>query len=627
MNSNRLLQKISSKYIFQIIFHYIEDNIIPMKIIFYSKYFQKKLDLSIFDYQKIYFKNIGFNIKKYLSNFSTDSEIKYNDKELLIKKFNEDLLKYKINVNDINKYVMNYFQKVDVKDNIDYYKYIDVYSPFFDIISKSKIFEKYFIIPISIELIKNYELKNDYIRAFKRLNELKIKYSALMLIYKNGKDINYLNEFNINFSEIKKLDILQNIDGNNNDFLCKTLFSFKNISKNLTNLELKVYDEIESKSFEGLNEMLSLKTLKLENVKLKNNTFILKLNNLELLSLKFCENIELSPLICLNMIELFLVCSCIIESESKFMLKFNSLEILEDIESDYNIDYSSLKKLKKLTISIEDFLKLGELFLESISIYSDKGVTYEEEKKMIEKLLLIKTLKSISIDLRRIDDNEISQIIGVNTSVLKLRITWINWADDCILNNLQKKFPNVNTLILNLRFLDYRGETSLKIEENINSKINNFYLFGKGCKKIQFYCQPYENLITIGIDLNNKILDIKNVLPIFNNNCNRTFQSLELFSFKNYENYKLNIIKNVYNNLQYMPNLNEFIFQCANKEIEEELYKNFIRKLLELGIEHITFNIIKNYIIREKYSLEKLKEINSNINCEYIDNYNIAEFK
>ena len=463
MNSNRLLQKISSKYIFQIIFHYIEDNIIPMKIIFYSKYFQKKLDLSIFDYQKIYFKNIGFNIKKYLSNFSTDSEIKYNDKELLIKKFNEDLLKYKINVNDINKYVMNYFQNIYVKDNIDYYKYIDVYSPFFDIISKSKIFEKHFIIPISIELIKNYELKNDYIRAFKRLNELKIKYSALMLIYKNGKDINYLNEFNINFSEIKKLDILQNIDGNNNDFLCKTLFSFKNISKNLTNLELEVYDEIESKSFEGLNEILSLKSLKLENVKLKNNTFILKLNNLELLSLKFCENIELSPLICLNMIELFLVCSCIIESESKFMLKFTSLETLENVESYYNIDYSSLQKLKKLTISIEDFLKLGELFLESISIFSDKGVTYEEEKKMIEKLLLIKTLKSISIDLRRIDDNEISQIIGVNTSVLKLRITWINWADDCILNNLQKKFPNVNTLILNLRFLDYRGEMSLKI--------------------------------------------------------------------------------------------------------------------------------------------------------------------
>ena len=45
------------------------------------------------------------------------------------------------------------------------------------------------------------------------------------------------------------------------------------------------------------------------------------------------------------------------------MLKFTSLETLENVESYYNIDYSSLQKLKKLTISIEDFLKLGELFL------------------------------------------------------------------------------------------------------------------------------------------------------------------------------------------------------------------------------------------------------------------------
>ena len=624
MNSNNYLQKILSKYIFQVIFDYIKDDKIVLKLVCFSKSFQDKLDLSIFDYQKIYFQNIGFNINKYFSNFSKDSEFKNNNKEILRKKFVADLLKYKIDINDINNYALNYFLNVNEEETFGDYKYIDIYSPFFDIITKAKIFEKNFIIPISTELIENYKLKNDYIIAFKKLNELKIKYSALTIVYKKGKDIDYLKEFNINFSEIKNLDILQNIKGNNNDYFLKTLFSFKNINNNLKQLELKLYEYIESKSLEGLNSIETLKSLKLENLRLNDN-FILKLNNLELLSLKFCENISISPQVCLNMIELYLVYSY--ANKSEHLLKSSTLKILEDIESDYNIDYSNLNSLKTLTTSIENFIQLENLQLEDINIFSDKTVTYEEEIKMIGKLLSIKTLKSISINLRRIDNNQISEIIGVNSSVLKLKITWLNWNDDCILYNLQKKFPNITSLILNFRDLDYSEEISLKIEENANSKIKNFYLFGSGCKNIQFYCQSYENLSLIGIELNNKILNIEKILPIFSIECNKIFKSLIFFSFKNYINYKLNAITNLFNNIKNMPNLNEFIFQCVNEEIEEETYKNFIKILLELKLEHITFNIIKNDIIKENYSLEKLKEINHNINCEYIDNYSIAEFK
>ena len=371
MNSDNILQKISSKYIFQAIFDYIPDDKIKMKIVLYSKSIQDKLDLSIFDYQEIYFQNIGFNIYRYFSHFSKDAELKNNEEILLLKKFDDDLLKFKIDIDDVIKYSFNYFQNVDEKEIVDDYKYIDVYSPFFYIISKTKMLEK-FIIPISTELIANFKLKTLYITSFKKLNESNIKYPALIFIYKNGKDIDYLKEFNINFSQIKKLDILQNIEGNNtknNDYLCKTLFSFNNINNNLTNLEMQLYGHIESKSLEGLNNMASLKSLKLESLRL-NNTFILKLNNLELLSLIFCKNIALEPQVCLNMTELYLDYSYI--DEFKYMLKAPTREILKDIESDYNIDYSSLNKLKSLTIGIENFLKLGNLFLESISVISDK---------------------------------------------------------------------------------------------------------------------------------------------------------------------------------------------------------------------------------------------------------------
>ena len=629
MNCKSILQKILSKYIFQAIFDYIEDNTIKMKLVFYSKSIQDKLDLSIFDYQKVYFKNIGFNIYKYFSNFSKDSKSEYknNDKEILIKKFDEDLLKYKIDINDIKKYALNYFQNVDEEEVVDDYKYIEVYSPFFDIISKTKFLEKKFIIPISTELIDNYKLKNDYITTFKKLNDLNIKYSALIFFYKNGKDIDNLKELNINFSQIKMLDVLQNIKGNNdNDYLCKNLFSLNYIHSNLINLEIKLHGYIDSKSFEGLNSMSSLKSLKLEYLRI-NDIFILKLNDLELLSLKFCENIAILPQVCLNINELYLVYSCL--NESKYLLKSPSLQILEDIESDYFIDYSSLNKLKTLTISIENFIKLENLFLENINIFSDKEVTSKEEIKMIEKLLSIKTLKSIDIDLRRLDDCQIKEIVGENYSVLKLKITWLNWHDDCILYNLQKKFPNIKTLILDFSYLDYEDEVSLKIEENKNSKINDFYLLGSGCKNIKFYFQSYENLKIIGIDLTNKILNIKEILPIFSNECKRTFKSLIYFSFKNYIKYEINFIKNVYNNIQYMPYLNDFIFQCVNENIEEELYKNFIKKLLDLKLRHISFNIINNFINiinKENYSLENLKEISTNINCEYIDNYSIAKF-
>ena len=327
MNSNNILQKISSKYIFQAIFDYIPDDKIQMKIVFYSKSIQDKLDLSIFDYQEIYFKNIGFNLYRYFSHFSKDAEFKYNEEILLLKKFEDDLLKFKIDIDDVIKFSFNYFQNVDEKEIVGDYKYIDVYSPFFYIISKTNLLEK-FIIPISTELIANFKLKTHYITAFKKLNESNIKYPALIFIYKNGKDIDYLKEFNINFSQIQKLEILQNIEDNNtnnNDYLCKTLFSFNNINNNLTNLDIKLHEHIESKSLEGLNNMTSLKSLKLERLHL-NNMFILNLNNLKLLSLYFCQNIALESQVCLNMTELYLSYSYV--DESKYMIKSPTLEIL-----------------------------------------------------------------------------------------------------------------------------------------------------------------------------------------------------------------------------------------------------------------------------------------------------------
>ena len=141
---------------------------------------------------------------------------------------------------------------------------VDIFSPLLDVVAKLEIIEKTFPIFIRTDLIEKYNLENDYIEAFKKMNQSNVKYSGLIFHFYNPEHINYLEKFNINFGQIKGLFIEEKRDentdfddyeiGNNNydnnsiekkhldnysNFL-KKLFSLNNIGNSLLILDIKL---------------------------------------------------------------------------------------------------------------------------------------------------------------------------------------------------------------------------------------------------------------------------------------------------------------------------------------------------------------------------------------------------
>ena len=79
---------------------------------------------------------------------------------------------------------------------------------------------------------------------FDKLNKLDIKYSSILYSFNDIEKINYLKEFNIDFSKIKKMTLVQDEKYETKDngiyktFL-ETLFSFNNIENNLVYLKIQ----------------------------------------------------------------------------------------------------------------------------------------------------------------------------------------------------------------------------------------------------------------------------------------------------------------------------------------------------------------------------------------------------
>ena len=136
-------------------------------------------------------------------------------------------------------YLINDYTKIIKEDDlVEYDREIDVNSPIFDLLFKEDVFQKFFIIPISKKEIEEYNLKNEYISAFNKLNNLNLNYPLIRLVYNDGEDINILNEFKFNFNLLKSLEIKQEKSCKNYDLFFKTLFSFPNLENSLIFLEV-----------------------------------------------------------------------------------------------------------------------------------------------------------------------------------------------------------------------------------------------------------------------------------------------------------------------------------------------------------------------------------------------------
>ena len=299
-------------------------------------------------------------------------------------------------------------------------------------------------------------------------------------------------------------------------------------------------------------------------------------------------------------------------------------------------DFTSFTKLKELKTQINDILYLKNTSLNKIHIASDSFSTIDMEMKVLEKLILINTLEEIKIELRDINNDEISKIKDCNYNVKKLIIKLLHYnKNKCILFNLQKLFPNLYYIKLDAGFNELK-KTNLIIKENLENldcKITDIILDRIENLNIKFYCGPYESIKKIDINLSDSqvIFNLKNSFPIFTKNNNIIFRSLMEFRLyqtnNSYFNFSLNTLNSIYNNLKNMPNLKIFGLSVVSSDIDEDFHTKFVKRLLKLDLKYIEFSI--RYYLHSKnrqYTNEELKQIYSKTNFKNYDYINIKNY-
>lgn len=282
MKKSSNLYRIKSKPILNHILDFVKDDNIKLNLFKYSKQFQKKIGINFFNYQNVYFKKSNFYLPDYLT--FKNKENKEFDKDLLKKNLDNFLINHpQLTISDINKYVKEFIPrnekqlKKEEKNNEQginyensYQNYIDIYSPFFDFISKNKFFEQIFTINIPANLIIKNSLENNYITIFDNLEKNSCNYYSLNISLNDTKDLDLLDKFKIKFNLLNKIffNILVNDSIENYNTFLDKIFSFFSKENNLKYLNLEVLTKstntIENEVLEKINIFHVLEHLELK---------------------------------------------------------------------------------------------------------------------------------------------------------------------------------------------------------------------------------------------------------------------------------------------------------------------------------------------------------------------------
>ena len=624
------LSNIKSKHILDNIFGFIKVVNLKLNLLKYSKYFQKILNITFFNYQNVYFKKANFYLPDFLS-FKYEENEEF-DKDLLQKKLENFLIKHpQLTISDINKYVEEFIpkyanklkkEKVNNEQETNYEKpynnFIDIYSPFFELISKSEHFGNIFTINIPTNLIIKNNLENSYINIFDNLEKNNYNYYSIKIILNDTKDLDILDKFKIKFNRLNKINILENNSIENYNTFLDKLFSFFSKDNTLKYLNLAIPDKsenmIENKVIEKINNFQQIEHLELENFLIQ-NPFILNLPKLKYLNIKACENIGFAENSLLNLERLIIDITEVIKDENGGLIKLpkaNYISIIDEGNFIYNtiFDFSSFQNVKTLICNKHDFPSLTNLSLETLSVSLYKKEDEEMEKQMIEKIIQMKELKNLICSLS-IDANDVlMEIKGENPSVEKITIIKENICEEHVINNFINLFPNAHHL--NLFAVNTSPDCEnifLFIREDPNCKIKSFHLDLNRNNFVLFNCAPYEELTNVEFNIREEIIGLKQVFPIFRKQCDVTFKSLKNLKFIIPE-LNLNRLERIYNNLDKMPNLESFTLSCVVEKITEDYYKKIIDKLLKMNLKRIELNIRRQCYEEEiYYSKEELNEM------------------
>ena len=601
----KLIQKIKSHYILRSITEHITKQL-KLKIFKYSKLLQTKLNINLVNYVSEYIKIMDIRFPSLLKGFRIFAKNSEEYKTEITGMLNYYIKKYNIDKNIFNEYALYFF-------NTEKNNYIlDIYSPFFNIFLNAETSNNFSII-LPIDDIKKYKLEEDYIKAFNQIN-LKNNYPSILFECNKKWHIHYLKRFNIDFNRLKSLILrstqyeyrLTNIIGY--DYFLKNLISFGNIINTLSSLDIDIRElDITMTDFEYINELKALKELKLTNHQF-NDIFILKLNNLEKLHLFYCKNILLSQESC-NKLKFF----CLENTElvqPKDLLKLSFIENCCYPNAESIFDFKSFNKIKYLKCKNEFFCELNDdSLIEEIDL-PDYGRNIEI--KTFQKIFCLKALKKVSITLNDLNIKDILEIKGENNSVNSLNINSKN--SKIILNDLYKKFTNLFELNISYNQCGNEG-FNLILNQNQNSKLKKFRVGISIYSFVQFDIYSFENLESIAICINAYFKNIKD-MPFFKDNCDIIFKSLKYFSYSEgiRENLNKNLLINLYNNLNKMPNLKKFKLFCEpNRDMTEFSYDDyikFINRLFKMNLDSLVIRLKQHC---NRYNYEQIKQKFPNI--------------
>ena len=620
-----LLNKIKSQYICKMIFDITYDNL-KYKLFSYSKHFQEMLGIKLIDYKEKYWIKKGIKLEEYLT-LKTQKNYNPNriNKKLLYDTLTSFIKKNNIDLDSLKEYLIEFYKN---QKNLKKGKlFLDIFSPFFEELSKSECFDL-FIIPLEMDLIDKNQLNSDYIAAFENLNKKELNNICLKINFRNEKDINALKGININFEKIQELDIINvgNEKNINYDNIFKQLILAPNFGKNLKKLYLKIHDVWgkinDIKIFEKINNFSNLLSLELNGFKFQKN-FELNLKNITTLILRNCSGIILSDS---DKLENIIISNTDIK-KNKSLSKFKNLEKCEltNYRNNQNfkeiIDFSKLINLKNLVCLSHDFIFLTENSLvENIDLIGVEEDTSEDiEKKTIEKIFKLKHLKDIKFCINySIDLGEILEENETNKSLKNMHIMFKEIMEGSNISEFIKKFENLSELKIDINIGEEESIMELNINEDEKCKIDKLSINGFGFEKFEIICGLYSNLIEIELNENLEISNLEESFPLFQKNCDIKFNKLTKFIYSNWElaqfETPLEVVENVYNNLTKTPNLKNFEFVCICNGISKELYEKFIKRLLEMKLDYIKFNITKkdeerNIIDTENYTDEELIEL------------------
>ena len=581
-----ILLKIKSKYTFNNITDYIEDKMLMLKLVKYSKKLQYKLNYEFIMYQHCYFMKIQMMPQYYFYN-----HIKCGDN--LKKGLEEDLKMNQIDAKVYETFVKNYWKIIELNKDLikEGYGYpIKISSPFINILSKEKHFDKYML----MQTIDD-NLDNNLINFFKNLNQMNLVYPEIFLEI-SSNHANNLISYNINFDKIKVLKI-------NNQVPCdifKDIFSFFKIYDNITYMDLSCAKDYKTNSFEILNNFKSLKFLSLSRFKFE-NPFILKLYNLIELKINDCENIGFEENNNFNTEKLIIKDSKIIKPKS--FIKFSKLENYEINNKEiisYLFDPLFVNKVKVIKCSSDDFLKLENIYLEELTLDSHKD---ETDIQIFEKILRYKNLKFVNFSTN-LTEEQIAKINGKNDSVTTLYVVKDKAQGQMF--NLQNKFPNVKLFSLSSGGFESKD---IEVIENSNCKINAIYL--NNLSNVKIYCKSYASLESLSVTLM-KMANYNNIFPfnIANNKIN--FSSMTTFYFNCFNNVNIDteLLNKLDNIFDCMPNLNNVSLNIFSNYINENYYLKLLKKILSKNkLKSLVYSVLTkntNSSILTKNELEQM---------------------